>query len=209
MKSTLVFSLSLFLFLSIFIRSFSADAAKVPHAVLDVANKRLQTNFYHYIFPADTASVDSGGGLAVSGIVDDLCPQTVIQMEYELQDGLPLTFSPFRRKRGVVRLSTDLNIQFSFPDSCNQSMVWKLEDIDQTTGKYFVGINGTAANPGFKTLRNWFKIEPYGSEYKLRYCPGVCKFCKVICKDVGLFIVNGKRRLALSDVPYKIVFRQA
>lgn len=211
MKSTLFFSLALFLILSIAnIHSFFANAATVPHSVLDVTKKSLQTNLYYYIFPADTTSPDRGGGLAVGGIGDDLCPPTIIQRKIELQDGLPLTFSPSRRKRnGVVRLSTDLNIQFSFPDSCNQTMVWSLEDFDRTTGKYFLGINGTTGNPGLKTIRNWFKIEAYGREYKLRYCPGVCKFCKVICKDVGLFVVNGKRRLALSDVPYKIVFRQA
>ncbi|KAI5674943.1 hypothetical protein M9H77_05893 [Catharanthus roseus] len=200
---------SLLLF-SILILFYFSSASKVPHSVLDTARNTLRTSLYYYIFPADTISPDRGGGLAVGGIGNELCPLTVIQRKIYLEDGLPLQFFPFNHKRGVVRLSTDLNIQFAFPDSCNQTMVWKLEDYDISTGKYFVGVNGTAGKPGQKSLANWFKIEPFGRDYKLRYCPSVCKFCKVICKGVGLVIdQNGKRRLALSDVPYKIVFRQA
>ena len=58
-------------------------------------------------------------------------------------------------------------------------------------------------NLGPKTLSNWFKIEKYENDYKFLFCPTVFNYCKVICRDVGIFIKifikNGTRRLALSD----------
>ncbi|KAG5602525.1 hypothetical protein H5410_033895 [Solanum commersonii] len=79
--------------------------------------------------------------------------------------------------------------------------VWQLEECDPSTGKYFVNVGGVDGNPGSKTIRNWFKIEKYGHGYKFVYCPSVCTYCKVICKDVGVYMINEQNRLALSDVP--------
>ena len=70
---------------------------------------------------------------------------------------------------------------------------------------------GVEGNPGPATLSNWFKIEKFGDDYKLVFCPTVCNFCKVVCKDVGIFIDDdGLRRLALTDdQPFKVMFKNA
>lgn len=69
---------------------------------------------------------------------------------------------------------------------------------------------GVEGNPGSKTTSSWFKIKKYEEDYKLVFCPTVCKYCKVICKDVGFFVENGRRILALSDeAPLRVMFKKA
>ncbi|GKD69027.1 proteinase inhibitor I3 [Tanacetum coccineum] len=58
-----------------------------------------------------------------------------------------------------------------------------------------------------RELDNWFKVEKTEDGYKFVFCPTVCSFCKVLCRDVGIFVDDrGNRRLALSDVPYSVHF---
>lgn len=137
--------------------------------------------------------------------------------------GLPLTFSPLDDSSsknkgssgGVIRVSTDLNIMFCTDHtSCAEySPVWKLDDFDESREKWFVTTGGSLGNPGWRTIRNWFKIEKCGyndANYKLVYCPTVCPSSKHMCKDVGVFVdENGNRRLALSDVPFIVKFLKA
>jgi hypothetical protein len=38
----------------------------------------------------------------------------------------------------------------------------------------------------------------------------VCQHCKVMCKDIGIYVdAKGVRRLALSSVPLKVMFKKA
>ncbi|KAM3319371.1 kunitz trypsin inhibitor 5 [Capsicum chacoense] len=196
-----------FLILAISSNSFLSSAAESPPAVVDIAGKILRTGFDYYILPVVRGR---GGGLTLDSIGDKTCPlDAVVQEQNEINQGLPLTFTPFNAKKGVIRESTDLNIIFSANSICVQTTLWKLGDYDAKTGKYFITIGGNEGNPGRETLSNWFKIEKFERDYKLVYCPTVCKFCKVICKDVGIFIQDGVRRLALSDVPFKVMFKKA
>ncbi|XP_015164232.1 miraculin-like [Solanum tuberosum] len=80
--------------------------------------------------------------------------------------------------------------------------------VDKKKGKYFVNVGGVDGNPGSKTIWNWFKIEKYGHGYKFVYCPSVCTYCKVICKDVGVYMINEQNRLALNDVPLVFNFKR-
>ncbi|XAR64927.1 hypothetical protein NMG60_11008828 [Bertholletia excelsa] len=137
------------------------------------------------------------------------CPLDVAQAQHEVDLGLPLRFTPVNPKKGVIRESTDLNIKFSAASICVQSTVWKLSGYDQSTGQYFVTTGGVEGNPGRATLSNWFKISKYGDDYKLVYCPTVCSYCKVICKDVGIYYQNGIRLLALTNVPFEVMFKKA
>ncbi|KAL6319771.1 hypothetical protein AAG906_036829 [Vitis piasezkii] len=91
-------------------------------------------------------------------------------------------------QKGVIRVSTDHNIKFSASTTCVQSTLWKLE-YDESSGQRF--------------------IEKYEDDYKLVFCPTVCDFCKPVCGDIGIYIQNGYRRLALSDVPFKVMFKKA
>nr|GFA33935.1 AT-hook motif nuclear-localized protein 1-like [Tanacetum cinerariifolium] len=115
--------------------------------------------------------------------------------------GGPLTFTPVNPKKGVIRLSTDVNIKFSGSTICHESNVWKFK-YDKNIKQYAVMMGGVLGNPGSKTLDNWFKIQKTKDGYKFVFCPSVCSTCKVKCKDLGIVLgVNGMQRLAVSKDP--------
>ncbi|XP_028083599.1 miraculin-like isoform X2 [Camellia sinensis] len=201
------------IFLSIFILStfssnliFLSTANSAPSPVRDIDGKEVRAGIDYYILPVFRGK---GGGLTLASTTQR-CPLDVVQARQEVDHGLPLTFSPVNPKKGVVRVSTDLNIKFSAATICVQSTVWRLANYEKSTGQYFVTTGGVEGNPGPETVRNWFKIEKFNDDYKLVFCPGVCDVCKVICRDVGIYIdEHGTRRLALSDVPFKVMFKKA
>ncbi|OVA10714.1 Proteinase inhibitor I3 [Macleaya cordata] len=201
--------LSLFLFA--FSTTFSpVSAESAPEAVRDTKGDKLRAGVNYYILPVVRGS---GGGLKLGTKLNGTrCPLDVVQEQHEVVDGLPLTFTPVDPKKGVIRVSTDQNIKFSAMSYCVQSTVWRLSPFDESTGKWFITTSGVEGNPGIQTVGNWFKIEKDGDrDYKLVHCPMVCNFCKVICKDVGIFIGDdGVRRLALTDdTPFKVMFKKA
>ena len=182
-----------------------------PEPVLDIAGKNLQVGVDYYIQPVlkcggrSTKCID-GGGLALAATRNRTCPFDVV----DTYRAMPLKFTPFDQKEGVVRVSTDLNIKFSAATTCVQSTVWKLDQFDGSRGQWFVTTGGVEGNPSRETVSNWIEIEKYGSNYKLVFCPKVCKFCKVLCKDLGIYVDgDGNRILAVSDVPYGVRFQKA
>ncbi|KAG2384992.1 Miraculin protein [Vigna angularis] len=167
----------------------AADAS--PEQVVDTSGKKLRV------------------GLSIASL-DESCPLDVVLVRGSL--GLPLSFSPVDPKKGVVRVSTDLNIMFSTDHtSCAEySPVWKLDHFDVAKGQWFVTTGGSVGNPSWGTIRNWFKIEKFEGAYKIVYCPTLLPYSKHLCKDVGIFVnENGYKRLALSDVPFKVKFQLA
>ncbi|CDP20533.1 unnamed protein product [Coffea canephora] len=213
MKASLLFILSFLVFsISVSTNSSFTSAAEAPEPVRDVAGKMLRTDRHYYILPAaNVFDKFRGGGLTLSGIGKNTCPAAVFQETSEQKNGIPLAFLPVNPKKGVVRVSTDLNIKFAYPETCGQSPVWSIDNYVYPSGDSFVNIGGVVGNPGPKTLSSWFKIEKFGyQDYKLVYCPAVCSYCKVICKDVGIEYQNGKRRLHLTtDYPLRVVFKKA
>lgn len=187
----------------------AADAAPAPEPapapVLDISGNKLEVGFDYHILPVIRGR---GGGLTLSSSRNKTCPLDVVQEQHEVSHGLPLRFSPVEPRKGVM-VSTDLNIRFSAASICVQPTVWKLDRFDERTRQWFVTSGGVEGNPGRETTSNWFKIEKYDDDYKLVFCPTVCSFCKVLCRDIGIYIVDGKRNLALSDVPFKVMFKKA
>ncbi|XP_038893656.1 miraculin-like [Benincasa hispida] len=178
-----------------------------PEAILDTNGKKLRGGDHYYILPFFSRNT---GGLALGNIQREYsneCPLNVVPEPYEYFNGLPTTFSPVNPKKGVIRVSTDLNIQFERNTMCAKSTVWKISKFEQ---QYLVTIGGTKGDPGPETMENWFKIEKYNNNniYKFVYCPTVCKYCKVMCKDVGIFVKNGRMALALSDAPFPVMFKK-
>ncbi|CAN4087887.1 unnamed protein product [Withania somnifera] len=144
------------LFLPFLIRAISSNsllssAVEAPPAVVDIAGKIIRTGIDYYILPVVRGR---GGGLT-------------LDKQHEINRGLPLTFTPYNPKKGVIRESTDLNIIFSANSICVQTTLWKLDDFDETTGKYFITIGGNEGNPSRETISNWFKIEKFERDYKL------------------------------------------
>lgn len=195
--------------------SFAAAADEAPPApVVDINGKPVRSGTKYYILPVIRGR---GGGLTLGSRGNKTCPLDVVQERLEVRNGLPLSFNPTDGKKGaVVRISTDHNIKFSASSICVQSTVWKL-DLDESIQKYVITTGGVEGNPGSATISNWFKIERYDSssrDYKLFFCPTVCNFCKVICRDVGILIEdNGVRRLTLSltdeITPFRLQFKKA
>ncbi|XP_047319380.1 kunitz trypsin inhibitor 5-like [Impatiens glandulifera] len=189
-----------------------------PTPVKDIDGKQLQSGVKYNILPVIRGQ---GGGLrlAFTGRINTTvsnCPLDVVQSKSEIDNGLPVTFSPTNgsNSKSVIRESTDLNFKFVASTTCVQSTVWKLAGFDDLTRRYFVTTGGVEGNPGRLTVSNWFKIEKIGVDvisYKLVLCPMVCNFCKVICKDVGSYH-DGKgylRRLVLTDdAPLYVMFKK-
>ncbi|BAU02567.1 hypothetical protein LR48_Vigan10g048800 [Vigna angularis] len=192
----------------------ATDAPAEP--VVDTSGKKLQVDQSYYIVPAMRTFTRCGKleclnaeGLSLANI-GETCPLDVVVVQRSF--GLPLSFSPFDTNEGVVLESTDLNIVFSTDrTSCDEySLVWKLDHFGGSKGEWVVTTGGSKGNPGRRTIRNWFKIDKCDGAYKIVYCPSVCLSSKHLCKDVGVFVdENGNRRLALSDVPFKVKFQLA
>ncbi|XP_061375342.1 miraculin-like [Gastrolobium bilobum] len=189
----------------------AADAS--PEQVIDTQGKEVRTGMDYYIRPVPTTPCDGRGPCVVgSGFVliarssNETCPLSVAVVEGFR--GQAVTFTPVNSRKGVVRVSTDLNIKVSLETICTESTVWKLDDFDASTGQWFVTTGGVVGNPGKNTISNWFKIEKYEDDYKLVFCPRVCETCKPLCKNVGVFVdSNGNQRVALTDEPYKVRFQ--
>jgi hypothetical protein len=205
MKSTLLAFVLLYAFLNsqptLGTLDFSNDQ------VVDILGKKLRANANYYIIPVIPIS-SAGASLGLASIGKKFPLDVVVVNKYQ---GLPLAFTPINSKKGVIRVSTDLNIKFSSRTSnAKHSTVWTLDDYDFSKRQWFVTTGGVVGNPGWETIYNWFKIEKYGDAYKLVFCPSVIPSYKLMCKDVGVFVdEKGNKRLALSDVPLKVKFQQA
>ena len=208
MKPTLLILISFFIFAFVTKAPLVVTADSSPDPVLDIASEKLHTGTDYYILPVVRGR---GGGLTLASTGNETCPLDVVQERQEVDNGLPVTFSPVNIKKGVVRLSTDNNIKFSASTICVQSTVWKLDSHDDSLGQWFVTTGGVEGNPGRETTSNWFKIEKFDDDYKLVFCPSVCDTCRVLCRDIGIYIdqATGIRRLALSDTPFKVMFKKA
>ncbi|OWM82961.1 kunitz trypsin inhibitor 5-like [Punica granatum] len=207
MKAAAVISLSSLLLVTLVAFSPSlSSAASPPAKPLDISGQTLLTGTGYYILPVVRGR---GGGVTLGQPRNGTCPLGVVQDQFEVSNGLPVTFSPASGKKGVIPLSTDLNIKFSAASICVQSTVWKLGPHDDKTGQWFVTTGGAEGNPGRETISNWFKIAELGKDYKLVFCPTVCNYCKVVCRDVGIYVDGATRRLALSDVPFRVMFKKA
>ncbi|PWA74249.1 proteinase inhibitor I3 [Artemisia annua] len=182
---------------------FALSANSAPSPVLDAYGKNLRTGVEYYVMPAAGRGESGLLRAAVGG--NDTCPAGVAQFRAD-QYGDPLTFTPVNPKKGLIRLSTDVNIKFSGSTMCHESNVWKLK-YDKNMKQYAVMMGGVEGNRGPKTLDNWFKIEKTKDGYKFVFCPSVCSTCKVTCKDLGIVVdVNGRQRLAVRKYPLSVIF---
>ncbi|KAL9432549.1 hypothetical protein AB3S75_027561 [Citrus x aurantiifolia] len=117
-----------------------------------------------------------------------------------------MTFLPINPQKGNVHKSTDVNIKFEVAKTSVQSIVWKLDNFDAILVQWVCDNWGVKGNPGSQTTRNWLRIEKFYGDYKHVLCPSVCKFCKVLCRDVGILMNSEVWHLALSDVPFNVTF---
>ncbi|KAK7380144.1 hypothetical protein VNO78_32593 [Psophocarpus tetragonolobus] len=181
-----------------------------PEQVVDTSGKVLRAGVnYNILVSMPYTSCRSPQRLGLSKL--GKCPLDVVVVN--IDHGLLLRFIPINSKKGVIRVSTDLNIMFPPNVTCpHHSTVWRVDNSHVSKGNWFVTTGGVVGNPGRETIGNWFKIEKYEGayNYKLVYCPSVCPSCKHECKNVGMVVdENGNQRLALSYVPFQFRFYKA
>ncbi|XVE58839.1 hypothetical protein DITRI_Ditri04bG0201300 [Diplodiscus trichospermus] len=185
-----------------------ATAANTP--VLDSDGDELQAGAEYYVISAIWGA--GGGGLALGRTTNQSCPEIVVQRPFDRDYGIPVIFSNSDTNDDVIRLSTDINIEFiPLRDRlCLTSTVWKLDNYDPSTGQWWVTTDGVKGNPGPNTLMSWFKIEKVGEFwYKFKFCPSVCKLCITLCSDIGRYGDDGQIRLALSHHGWPFWFKKA
>ncbi|QCD94987.1 Kunitz inhibitor ST1-like [Vigna unguiculata] len=199
MKMTLV---ALVLVVALSTKALLGEAGPAPDQVVDKSGKKVRAGDYYYIVPASS----DVGGLNLSTTGQD-CPLDLVVVDgYQ---GLQFMFLPVNEKKGVIRVSTDLNILFATYTACPDSTVWKLKDYDYSSSHWFVTTGGALGNPGPQTIESWFKIEKYEDAYKMVYCPSVCNYCNYPCSDLGIYQDQYGKRLALTSEPYKVQFQKA
>ncbi|KAL6319895.1 hypothetical protein AAG906_036967 [Vitis piasezkii] len=172
------------LLIALALKPFPVAAEAAPNPVLDIEGKKLRSEVDYYILPVIRRR--GSGGLTLASTGNETYPLDVVQEQYEVSNGLTLMFIPVNPKKGVIRVSTDHNIEFSAATICVQSTVWKLE-YDESSGQWFFTTGWVEGNSGRGTLSNQFKIEKYEDDNNL----------------------DGYRHLALSDVPFKVMFKKA
>ena len=116
MKTTLL-AFALVLLGALSTRPLLGAAGAAPEQVIDTSGKKVRAGVNYFIVPASP----NVGGLSLNSIGEDTCPLDVIVVN-GIQ-GLPLVFTPVNAKKGVVRVSTDLNIYFSYDSVCPESTV--------------------------------------------------------------------------------------
>nr|GMC85234.1 kunitz trypsin inhibitor 2-like [Ipomoea batatas]GMD32846.1 kunitz trypsin inhibitor 2-like [Ipomoea batatas]GMD34425.1 kunitz trypsin inhibitor 2-like [Ipomoea batatas] len=122
---------------------------------------------------------DQGGGLDLASTGSQSCPASVVQDD-PYWWGNTMQFYPVDPKKGVVREWSDLNIEF--PDAytgCPENNVWTI-----------VG-----------------DLSVYDDSHYIT--ADACYYCSYYCRDVGISVEAGQRRLVLSDTPLEINFRKA
>ncbi|KAE9600178.1 hypothetical protein Lal_00046115 [Lupinus albus] len=199
-----------FICCSLAIDLLSGITAAATEPVLDISGQKLETGVKYYIVPVIRGR---GGGLTLKTNGNNTCPIYVVQEKNELSNGLPVTFTPYNAKKGVILTSTDLNIKsFVNPKTtaCVQSTVWRL--LKELTGVWFLSTGGVEGKPGIDTILNWFKIEKAAKDYIISFCPSqVCDKCITLCNSLGLFRHDdGNKYLALTDTvkPFKVMFKR-
>ncbi|TYH52954.1 hypothetical protein E1A91_D09G063500v1 [Gossypium mustelinum] len=202
MKGTTTASLFLLFIFSITPPSFLFEVANATnYPVLDIDGDWLRTGVEYYVVSAIFGA--GGGGLALGRSTKQPCPEIVVQRRSDFDKGTPVIFSNADTNDTVVRLSTDVNIEFTpiRTKLCRTTTVWKIDNYDDSAGKWWVTTDGVRGNPGPNTLTSWFKIENVGIlGYKFKYCPSVCESCTTLCSEIERDVdSDGQIRLALSD----------
>jgi hypothetical protein len=192
-----ILSLVLWLFMAI-----TTLAQSENEQVLDTKGHPLDSRNKYYIKPAIT---DSGGVFTLINR-NGSCPLYVGQENTDLDDGLPVIFTPFARQNRVVKVNSDFKVRFSASSICVQSTEWKVGDRDTKNGRRVV-ITGSDGGYGsyFRIVNTQFK-----GVYNIRFCPTeACPLCRFDCGTIGGFSENGKILLALDGNALPVVFQRS
>jgi hypothetical protein len=191
--------------LTFFMTTKSLHGAEKPEPVRDTSGNLVRNTANYFILPS---SFQCGTRCGITLLnTNKTCPLDVVEEDEAMQ----FSFVPFNFKKGVIGVSTDLNVIHSFQHTVQLlPRLWKVDKIDVVTRQRFVTTGGVRGNPGRETIDNWFKIERFESGYKFVFCPKVCEECEVVCKDVGIFLdENRNTSFVLSDFAFGVKFKRS
>ncbi|XP_031477653.1 miraculin-like [Nymphaea colorata] len=199
--------LAIFSIATLFFLASTGEAAALPGRIFDTDGNPLRSRTArYYIMPVVD---DAYGGLESEYRIKGTytCPKFICQDENKFPTSTPASFWPVDGM-GSVRLSTDMNVEFHEWNPCPEKPIWTLPSTDPATGKRMVRYGGMIGKPGPETVNNWFRIEKSGDNYKLVFCPSVCKTCKAVCEDLGIHYQDGQRWLVLGGSPFAVKFQR-
>ncbi|XP_022737266.1 21 kDa seed protein-like [Durio zibethinus] len=178
-----------------------ANAANEP--VFDTDGDELRTGVEYYVVSSIRGA--GGGGLDLGSSPNQICPKFVVQRGLDMEFGRPVVFYPVDANDSVVHQSTDVNIVFlpSIDPYCRTTTMWKLDNYDHSSGKWWLTTGGIRGDPGPQTLTSWFKIEKFRPDftdrvYRLIFCPSVCDSCVTLCNDISRYDCGTQLRLGLT-----------
>ncbi|KEH26656.1 putative proteinase inhibitor I3, Kunitz legume [Medicago truncatula] len=204
MKPVLSLTLSFFLFS--FITNISPNNA--IEQVLDINGTPLTPGGQYYILPeSDNPSI---GGLILNKIDDLECPVTVVQDITVI--GLPVKFSMLENSTSNILPGTDLEIEFTTKPDCAKSSKWSMF-VDHDTQLSFVGIGGSANNPGVETTSGKFLVVKHqhgsGHAYRIGFCLDTTGDCGFIALEFFNSEDGGPRLIFTVNDAYSVVFVDA
>ncbi|XP_059306193.1 kunitz trypsin inhibitor 5-like [Lycium ferocissimum] len=126
MKLIILLFVSLLFAANCFTNSRFCEAAEPP-AVRDSTGKLVRATTYYFIQPVHREVDGWGFQLGRTGGMDKRCPLGIVGQDY--YNGTAVQFLPVNSKKGIIRLYTDLNIDFNTYTVCDGwNTVWKIEE---------------------------------------------------------------------------------
>lgn len=191
-----------FILLVIHTNSFRyATAQELPPPVYDTDGDEVKPGVEYYI----SYPVGFRGGIGLPATANWTCPASVIEMPFETQLGLPVSFQPVDPNEHEIRSSTtELYIRFHdvktrCPDG---SAAWSVNRFGERS---FVVAGTLVDNPS-----GHFRLARDGTwnVYKFAHCPPIAW---LMCSNIGTFRLGSRTRLVVNDqgnddTPLRVVF---
>ncbi|KAL6899534.1 hypothetical protein ACP4OV_006192 [Aristida adscensionis] len=189
--------------------SLPCIAGDATEPVYDMEGHEVSGDGLYYIVPAD-GGTNGSGSLGSSSDATEYCSFYVFAT---VSAGLPVRFTPQNASAdgggAVVRLSSNITIQFKGIVMCLESMEWHVRDSPSPSSYgQRVAVGRKIAQPPMPSVFRVEKLDDAteGNMYKLVYCAG-----EGPCEDLGLQPSEGMKTwwLVTSDWPLAVVFRKA
>nr|XP_043612853.1 kunitz trypsin inhibitor 5-like [Erigeron canadensis] len=193
--------------------------ATASDVIYDSAGNKLLRGIPYFILPLLRGT---SGGLTLSRSRKDACPLDVTQEPFELNFGVPFTFTPIVLDEDYVHASYPVSIEADVADPCKGSNILKVSTTAELSAvvKKLVG-----SPPGTKTIttggefntpESCFQfveddVMPGLRSYQIQLCPFKCgsnsTTSSLTCYNIGITPdESGKGFLSLTDAMFPVVF---
>ncbi|XP_024991555.1 kunitz trypsin inhibitor 2-like [Cynara cardunculus var. scolymus] len=196
---------SLLLNLFVFTTTFSHLSTAAVDVIYDSAGNKLLKGVPYYILPLLRGT---GGGLTLSGSINNTCPLSVTQEPFELSYGVPFIITPILFDEEFIRESYPVSVNADIADPCQGSKIWKVTTGAATAKTVTIGGVSNTPESCFQVVEN--KMMPGLQSYQIQHCPFKCGLNSTTsrsCYNIGVVSdAVGKGFLAPTDVIFPVVF---